>query len=91
MGIPHAQHDAHCGGDSDGRRAAHAEHFDRLPHGVNVIALQKRKLAGQAGLVDHADMSAEILQPILQSSAVTVHAYRKLRWGGKMGLLLEAA
>jgi hypothetical protein len=42
-------------------------------------------------LVDHADMSAEILQPILQSDSVSVHAYRKLRWGGKTGLLLEAA
>lgn len=42
-------------------------------------------------LVDHADMSAQILQPILQSASVTVHAYRKLRWGGKTGLLLEAA
>jgi hypothetical protein len=42
-------------------------------------------------LVDHHDMSADILQPMLQSAAVTVHAYRKLRWGGKTGLLLEAA
>ena len=42
-------------------------------------------------LVDHADMSADVLQPILQSASVTVHAYRKLRWGGKTGLLLEAA
>jgi hypothetical protein len=42
-------------------------------------------------LVDHADMSAEILQPMLQSAAVTVHAYRKLRWGGRTGLLLDAA
>jgi hypothetical protein len=42
-------------------------------------------------LVDHADMTADVLQPILQSDSVTVHAYRKLRWGGKTGLLLEAA
>ncbi len=42
-------------------------------------------------LVDHADMSAEVLQPMLQSASVTVHAYRKLRWGSKTGLLLEAA
>jgi hypothetical protein len=42
-------------------------------------------------LVDHADMSAQVLQPIMQSSSVTVHAYRKLRWAGKTGLLLEAA
>ena len=42
-------------------------------------------------LVDHSDMSAQILQPILQSANVKVHAYRKLRWGGKTGLLVEAA
>ena len=42
-------------------------------------------------LVDHADLSAEILQPLLASETVTVQAYRRLRWGGKTGLLLEAA
>jgi hypothetical protein len=42
-------------------------------------------------LVDHADLSAEILQPMFQSSNVTVQAYRKLRWGGRTGLLLNAA
>jgi hypothetical protein len=42
-------------------------------------------------LVDHSDLSAQILQPILQSASVKVHAYRKLRWGGKTGLLVEAA
>lgn len=42
-------------------------------------------------LIDHADLSAEILQPMLQSSTVSVQAYRRLRWGGKTGLLLEAA
>jgi len=42
-------------------------------------------------LVDQADISADILQPMLQSSSVTVQAYRKLRWGGRTGLLLNAA
>ena len=42
-------------------------------------------------LVDHADFSADVLQPIMQSGHVTVQAYRKLRWGGKTGLFLEAA
>jgi hypothetical protein len=42
-------------------------------------------------LVDHHDMTADLLQPMLQSASVTVHAYRKLRWGDKTGLLLEAA
>jgi hypothetical protein len=42
-------------------------------------------------LVDHADLAADTLQPMLQSGTVSVLAYRKLRWGGKNGLLLEAA
>ena len=42
-------------------------------------------------LVDHADVSADVLHPIMHSEHVTVQAYRKCRWGGKMGLFLEAA
>jgi hypothetical protein len=42
-------------------------------------------------LVDHADLSAELIQPLLESATVTVQAYRKLKWGRKSGLLLEAA
>ena len=42
-------------------------------------------------LVDHADATADLLQPLLASGNVTVQAYRKLRWGAKTGLLLEAA
>jgi len=42
-------------------------------------------------LVDHNDLSAEILQPLLQTGTVTVQAYRKVKWGAKTGLLLEAA
>ncbi|HET6250562.1 MAG TPA: hypothetical protein VFE47_22940 [Tepidisphaeraceae bacterium] len=42
-------------------------------------------------LVDHSDVSADLLQPILHSEHVTIQAYRKIRWGGRMGLFLEAA
>ena len=42
-------------------------------------------------LVDQADSAAHTLQPMLQGAHVTVKTYRKLRWGGKTGLLLEAA
>jgi hypothetical protein len=42
-------------------------------------------------LVDRADLSASTLQPLLQTGHVTVQTYRKLRWGAKTGLLLEAA
>ncbi len=42
-------------------------------------------------LVDQADSSASTLKPILQTGQVTVQTYRKLRWSGRRGLLLEAA
>jgi len=42
-------------------------------------------------IIDHADLTADLLQPMLQSASVTVQAYRKLKWGTKTGLLLEAA
>jgi hypothetical protein len=42
-------------------------------------------------LVDQSDVSAAALQPVLQSDHVTVHFYRKIRWGGRTGLLLDAA
>ena len=46
---------------------------------------------GTMRLVDHADLSADLLQPLLQSAQVKVQSYRKLKWGGKTGLLLDAA
>jgi hypothetical protein len=42
-------------------------------------------------LVDRADLAADVLQPMLQSEHVTVQAYRKLRWGQKLGVFFEAA
>jgi hypothetical protein len=42
-------------------------------------------------LVDHADLSAEVLAPMLETSTVSIQAYRKLRWAGRTGLLLDAA
>lgn len=42
-------------------------------------------------LVDHADLSNGILQPLLTNQNSTVQAYRRLKWGGRTGLLLEAA
>lgn len=41
--------------------------------------------------VDHSDLSAQILNPLLQSDHVRVLPYRRLRWGQRVGLLLEAA
>lgn len=42
-------------------------------------------------IVDHADVTADVLQPLMSSDHISVTAYRKLRWGAKTGLLLEAA
>ncbi len=42
-------------------------------------------------LVDHRDMTADLLQPMLEAGHVSVQAYRKLRWGDRTGLLLDAA
>lgn len=42
-------------------------------------------------LVDHADAAADSLATMLQSGTVTIRSYRKLKWGARTGLLLEAA
>ena len=38
-----------------------------------------------------AEHDANLLQPLMQAGSVTVQTYRRLRWGGRTGLLLEAA
>lgn len=53
---------------------------------VDAHALPKLRL-----IVDQADLSAESLQSLVQSGSVSVQAYRKLRWGGRTGVLLQAA
>jgi hypothetical protein len=42
-------------------------------------------------LVSRADANAEALRPLLSTGRVTAQAYRSLTWGGRSGLLLEAA
>ena len=42
-------------------------------------------------MVDCADLHADLLRPMLESPCVKVDTYRRVRWGQKMGLLLEAA
>lgn len=55
------------------------------------LAIDIHRLPSLRLLVDHADLTADTLRPMIQSDHVTVQSYRKLRWGGKTGLLLEAA
>ncbi|HEY0009174.1 MAG TPA: hypothetical protein VGB55_10660 [Tepidisphaeraceae bacterium] len=42
-------------------------------------------------LVDQSDLSAAAMHPLLAAGNVSVQAYRKLRWAGRTGLLLQAA
>ena len=42
-------------------------------------------------IIDRADAQADLLLPMTENKNVTVQTYRKLRWAGKTGLLLEAA
>ena len=53
---------------------------------IDAAALPRLQL-----LVDHADASAEALQPLLATGNVQATAYRTLRWGDRTGLLLDAA
>ena len=55
------------------------------------FAIDSQQIPQLRLLVDQSDITAAVLQPMLQSGNVTVQAYRKLRWGGRIGLLLEAA
>lgn len=41
--------------------------------------------------VDQADVHAEQLAPIFGVNTVSIHTYRRIRWAGKQGLLVNAA
>ena len=60
------------------------------------MALQQYRLAGDGGVavrlyVAHADANAGELRPLLGSAEVSVRTYRRLRWAGREGVLLDAA
>jgi hypothetical protein len=55
------------------------------------MAIDAHAMPHLSVLIDQSDTTAELLQPLLSAAHVTVRTYRKLRWGGKTGLLLEAA
>jgi hypothetical protein len=67
------------------------ENRQLLAMAVPQLSIDAHALPHLRLIIDHADLSADLLQPILQSTSVTVQAYRKLKWGQKTGLLLEAA
>jgi hypothetical protein len=55
------------------------------------LAVDAKQIPHLRLLVDQADLNADVLQPIFQVNTVTICSYRKLRWGERNGLLLEAA
>ncbi|MCS7033153.1 MAG: hypothetical protein NZ561_04055 [Phycisphaerae bacterium] len=55
------------------------------------LAIDAHQLPRLELLVDHADASADTLQPLLHAGHVAVTAYRKVRWSGRRGVLLGAA
>jgi hypothetical protein len=55
------------------------------------FAIDAARLPRLRLIVDQADMSAGLLEPMLQNAQITVQTFRRLRWGTKTGLLLEAA
>jgi hypothetical protein len=42
-------------------------------------------------IVEHSDADADMLVPMTENGNVSIQTYRKLRWGDRTGLLLEAA
>jgi hypothetical protein len=67
------------------------ENRDLIRMALPQLAIDAHLLPCVRLLVDQADLSAEQLAPLLHSQTVTVQAYRKVRWGQKRGLLLDAA
>jgi hypothetical protein len=55
------------------------------------FALDAHQMPHLRLLVAHGDSNAEVLQPLLHANTITIHTYRRLRWGERVGLLLDAA
>lgn len=55
------------------------------------LAVDAKQMPHLRLLVNQADLNADVLQPIFQVNTVTICSYRKVRWGERNGLLLEAA
>ena len=78
-------------GTPNSRRRSPQENQQLIGMAVPQLAIDTHQAPHLSLLVNQADSDAETLAPMLQGTNVTVKTYRKLRWGGKTGLLLEAA
>ena len=68
-----------------------AENRSLLAMAMPQFALDPHQLPHVRLLVDHADLSADVLQPLMQVDTVRIQTYRRIRWGQRTGLLLDAA
>jgi hypothetical protein len=87
---------AACDGHADLRAIGNAyrwlvENRSLVAMAMPQLAIEPQALPHLRLLMDHRDASAETLRPMLEQAHVAVQTYRKIRWGGRTGLLLEAA
>jgi hypothetical protein len=68
-----------------------SENAELIRMALPQLAIDPSSIPSITLFVDFNDLSAAVLQPMLQTGTVTVQAYRKVKWGAKTGLLLEAA
>ncbi len=78
------------------RAIAQAYHWLRENHALIRMALPQFAINADNEpqmrlFVDHSDLCAQSLAPLLQNPHVRIQPYRRVRWGEKAGLLLEAA
>ena len=78
------------------RAAAQAYEWVRQNRSLIAMALPQFAIDAHAMprltlLIDHADADAAELRGIIASGSVSILTYRKLRWSGRTGLLLNAA
>lgn len=68
-----------------------AENRSLLAMAMPQFALDVHQMPVLKLLVDQADSTAEVLRPLFQVNTCSVQTYRRVRWGQRTGLLLNAA
>ena len=68
-----------------------AENRPLLSMALPQFAIDQHAAPALRLVVDRADAGADLLLPMADNANVSIQTYRKLRWGGRVGLLLEAA
>lgn len=68
-----------------------AENRELIGMALPQFSIDARQTPRLRLLVDRADLTADALQTMLASEHVSIQAYRKIRWGERLGVFLEAA